>query len=729
MHCNTPRNLHHAPKPATRPKTCHAPPSQLHAGEFLNPILSGVYGLSKADYHKKQEESLEMSDHNVRELFTELLAIDWPTDSNSAPWRRLGLTQPPNQSSEIRQQAQRLLEQLQAARGNYPLELLQEAARQIKLAARESLLEVPGADTNTHTAMPVNSQPMAQSRTTPAARPVAQPVAQSVAQPVAQSVAQPVAQPVAQVVAQPVAQVVAQPVAQPVATTVGISLGVTPGKRIRSSRSRSSWTGWALAAGFAGLAVLGTLWWVQRDTPWLVFEPNPIPPTQDVSPNNPAAQPTTPSESAVETAIKPPNIADLPPTATNDSPTDSDRSTAIMTPPAPIGSLDEASTDPPVDEALPSKPTPEADQDTAATDDATFLVVARQFELARVFLAAGRVAEAQTAWEAGRQRAAGQAIYQPADNLLEQLFAWRKEIYETAGQRLSLLNRVGEIPVDDTFVSVINASNEGLVVRAAGQRREFSPSDLPWNLVRGILEVTSGPDEGTDRLRQVVTDGLRVHQATNEQLEEWRQAITTIGSSTTDSTGEYSAAKLELMFRYLEANKRISKFIVDPPTLTPLATDVWEPQLASSRRELLGDRTRLQAYRDQARPRFEIEAELWQTLESTKQSTVTGQLLTLHWVAIERAELPFYLDNLRTLQQVINLEPDHALWRDSARSFAQRANGDAQLVEWLKLIQAHCTDDWSLAATTVVGLQSFAKQLATQIKDRVQRQAWTREFD
>lgn len=678
-----------------------------------------------------------MTDHSVRELFSELLAIQWPEDPNAAAWRRLGLPHPPKQPSEIRQHAQGLLETLQSARGNYPNELLQEAARQIKLAAREALQPTTDGTTDASNLPknPINASPTATTT--------------------AQSVVQPIARPVAQPVAQFGAQLVAQPVAQPVETQLGVKVGVTPGRRVRSSRTRTPWLGWALTVGFALLAVAGTVFWLQRDNPWLVLEPNPNPNGAGLAPNNsaatgtptrpshtatqpstktptpspPAAPPTPPIDSPGEGPIEPHNNADLPTTSSDGPPTDSDRPTEPMTPPLPLGSPDVATTDPALDDEVQPKPTRELNQDSAAAEDATFLVVARQFELARVFLAAGRVLEAQAAWEAGQQRAAGRAMYQSANDLLEQLFAWRNEIYQTARERLPLLNRVGEIPVDDTFVSVISASDEGLVVRAAGQRRELSPDDIPWNLVRGILEVTSGPDEGTDRLRRVVTDCLRVHEATDEQLDEWRQAIAAINAATTDSNREYSPAKLEWMLRYLEAKKRVSKLIVDTPTLTPLAQDVWEPLLASSRRELMGDRPRLQAYRDSNRPRFEIEAELWQALESTDQTTVTRQLLTLHWVAIERTELPFYLDNLRMLQHVIELDPAHTLWRDSARSFSQQAADDAQLIEWLKLVQAQSADNWSFATTTLVGLRNFARQLATKLQDRAQRQAWTREFD
>lgn len=378
---------------------------------------------------------------------------------------------------------------------------------------------------------------------------------------------------------------------------------------------------------------------------------------------------------------------------------------------------------------MDQRPANDSDTDAPVADDAAFIVVARQFELARIFLAAGRLAEAQSAWEAGRRLAVSHPRYQSADEVLQQLFAWRTEIYQTASQRLTLLGRVGEIPVDDTFVSVISASPEGLVVRAAGQRREFKPADLPWNLVRGILEVTTGPDADTDRLRQVVTDCLRVHQASEEQVAEWRGALQTGNNPNSDQNSQYSTDKLNLMLRYLEVNKRIARLITDNPTLTPLEPANWEPLAEQTRRDVQSNRPQLKTWRDPNRSRFEIESELWQSLTQTDTQSVASLLWTLHWVAIERADLPFLLENLRTLAPLVALDPQHSFWRDSARALGTQASGDPQLLEWLQLIQTQTATNNDLNADTLAGLRLLGRQLATQLKDRTQRQSWVRAFN
>jgi len=667
------------------------------------PILSGVYGLSKAEYHGNQEDSLPMSDPSLRQLFTELLAIQWPDEPDAPPWRRLGLPQSSNDASQVRQHTQRLLEKLQAARGKYSLGILQEAAREIKLAARLALQD---------------STPTPNSPSIPTDTPAKLPPAAAQAAPptIAKLVAQPISKPIAQPVAQPTV-----PAPTPTVGQVGSDIVVTTSTRARSKRKRSTWLGWTLAASLLAVTAGATAWWLNQDTPWLVLAPPPTqPPTRDTSGHQPSSRPAPPASE---------NPASVAPNKTNES---------SQVTPAPAPTPNAPHTTSPAEDALNQNPEPlnespnlpqNIDLPDVPADDATWLVVARQFELARVFLAAGRLTDAQTAWEAGRQLAASDPRYRTADTMLEQLFAWRAEIYQTATQRLPLLNRVGEIPVDDTFVSVISASADELVVRAAGQRREFSPANLPWNLVRGILEVTSGPNAGQDRLRQVVTDALRIHQATDEQITQWREEISAHSTLTEHRDQAYSTAKLELLLRYLEIRKRISTLIVDRPTLEPIEAATWEPLSQHALEVLQSNRSLLTAYRDANRSRFEIEAELWSHLTNTDPDSVATLLWTLHWVAVERADLPFLIDNLRSLQQLVVLNSASSVWRDSARMLGQRAKGDTQLDEWLQLIQAQADAEGNLQAATVTGLQTMARQWVPQIKDRAQRQVWAREFN
>jgi hypothetical protein len=80
------------------------------------------------------------------------------------------------------------------------------------------------------------------------------------------------------------------------------------------------------------------------------------------------------------------------------------------------------------------------------------------------------------------------------------------------------------------------------------------------------------------------------------------------------------------------------------------------------------------------------------------------------------------------LQQIANLDPERTIWRDVARALGKQASGDPQLIEWLQLIQVQTASNSGLGPDTLTVVRQLGRQLATQLKDRTQRQGWVREF-
>lgn len=674
-----------------------------------------------------------MTDPKVNEVLKIVLGIE-----NSTPpveLKLLGLSEPLQSEEQIRTVAKLALQKLESVRDRFSESDLKQAAAFIKQSARELLARSRSAlsDRPELADRPMDSiQLPNKAGGTPRPKLVAKPVDP--------------ARLAAQVVA-PAANANETSSHSIEALATEVQLVPSVGKK-RKRAGSTAWLGWAmlgclllLTSGAAGAA----FWF--RDEPWLTFQ-STSPPIEDV--RSDLRSDVQSNRPALPIDTKPNDPTNDPPTtiAPDGTPELNETVPPVVTEPqnqAPTSDLNITdSTPPPVSEIVP--PTlPENEPNLQTGDeigrpvvvpsdpptDADFangqrVVILRHLELALVATAAGKSEMAHVCWQKAKQVSDESRHCAAAVSLVEQWLSWRSEIYATVAARIPLLVNREELPVDDTIVSLISANEQGLVVRVAGQRREYEAQKLPWSLVRSILEVTNSDNPSEDQARKLVTDFLR----RRETSDEAKQASAIVWKSLLDSEFQSTAYPLESLKNlaaFIEANADFEQ--LDPNSNSPQQMPVaeWSKIYLEAVNELKSNRDLRTKIQDKSVSRFELEVLLWEKVDANKIDSVVRTSFMIQQVALEQQDLTAFLENLVQIEQLLSLTSDHRIWSDLGRALLKSKPSDSDLLQRLDQLRTAIEGE-RYGPQAIDGLSQVGKQLAQRLTDRVQKQEWLKKF-
>jgi hypothetical protein len=370
------------------------------------------------------------------------------------------------------------------------------------------------------------------------------------------------------------------------------------------------------------------------------------------------------------------------------------------------------------------------DASAAGDDPVQQLVVLRQLELALIALAAGRTEMATRCVGTAEKWAGGDPQYAAGIELMKRLLGLRNTIFLTVAQRMPLLEKVGEIPIDKTFASVIAATADQVVLRFEGQRRELPLETMPWSVVAGILQVTSGTDPGADQVQQALIRLLRARfQVTGEE-----QAALDDLSGLIDrqwESAQFPLADLQQIRQLAAQNGQFSRFLnlAGETNSEPWVED-WSSLYIDSRENVKNDRDWQKLLRDENVSRYELEEAVWQRLSAMEPSVVAGHLFHIHHLAMGRGDLTFLLDNLQRLDRSLTLLDDHVMWADMGRALLANRRDDALLVADLTRLQDTVQSDPAIYSTgTITGLKRVGKQAAQRLTRSPDRRHWVKVFE
>ncbi|MDP1560217.1 MAG: hypothetical protein Q8M16_02360 [Pirellulaceae bacterium] len=671
-----------------------------------------------------------MTDPRVIEVLKFVLGIE-----NSTPpvdLQLLGLPEPLQSEEQIRTVAKQALQKLESAQDRYSESDLKQAAAFIKQSARELLARSRSAPTDRQESVdqPAGSIP---SPDKPAETPrpilVAKPVdpvrlVARVVTPVANS-------------SEPSSLGMEAPAATEVQLVPSVS-------KKRKRGGSSAWLGWALlgcllllTSGAAGAAFLFL------DEPWLTFQ-STTPPIEDVRSDLQSNRTTLPIDKKPNDPTKDPPITvtpdrapepneSVPPVATspqNQTPT-SDPSITDSTPPVASETVPQTLPEnesnsqtgedigPP--DIVPSDPPMEADSANGQR-----VVILRHLELALIATAAGKSGMADVCWQKAKQVSDESRQCEAAVSLVEQWLSWRSEIYATAAARIPLLVNREELPVDDTIVSLISANKQGLVVRVAGQRREYEAQKLPWSLIRSILEVTNSDNPSEDQARKLVTDFLRRRETSDAAKRAAAIAWKNLLDSEFHSTA-YPIESLQNLAAFIEANADWERLypMSNAPQRMPVAE--WSKIYRDAVNELKSNRDLKTKIQDKSISRFELEVLVWENVDANNILSIVGTILVIQQVALEQQDLTAFLDNLFQIEQLLTLTSDHHVWSDLGRSLTNSKPSDSALLQLLSQLRT-VIDGARYGPQAIDGLSQVGKHLAQRLTDRVQRQEWLKKF-
>lgn len=684
-----------------------------------------------------------MSDPRVFEAIKYALGL--PSCDDPAELQRLGLKKF-HSAEEIKSTARQALQQLEQANVQFSEDERVRAAKQIKLLAREllSATETKNPPSN------VAAKPAVPDTKTTAN--LANPSANETTKP--KLVAKPVdpGKLVARVVATAPTPT-ANPDDTPAEPKDDVQFRPVPAAK-RPRGSARPWLGWALLGLLlisCGAAV-GALFWL-RDKPYFAFQSETTPkddPKSDLSgprpnlgsndnntstdsknpPNtNPQTDPTDPTSNP-PTDSQPPV---LPPTT--DPPTDSQPPVVPPTTDPPTTDLNSGDPSTDVDTSINNAtgtevtPPVRPDETNSVTSEPTAglrLAVLRQLELSLVAIAAGQTKMAQSCFDRAKKAAGNEPMFQDALALVEQLHAWRAEINATVASRVPLLANREELPVDDTMVSLISATEKSLVVRAAGQRRQYEANDLPWSIACGVLDVTNSNNLAEDNARKLVAKVLRRPENRVEQLStlpaEVQELLTTGIESTT-----YSAENLKHLLSYLEARANLERLCPTAAPLPRVPMADWAPWYRETDQRFKSDRELRTAATNLSLSRYELEEMVLAKADPASAESIARAQLMIHHVSVERKDLVAILDNLSRCEQLLVMEADHNIWTDLGRALLESKPSDQDLVILVESI-ASAIDGGEFGPASIDGLARVGKQLAQRLSDRTLKQNWLKKF-
>lgn len=665
-----------------------------------------------------------MSDQRVFEALKYALGL--PSCDDPAELRRLGL-QKNHHREEIKYAAKQALQRLENAHVRFSEDERAQAAKQIKQSARELLAAFDTknspADVAKKPAVPVfkSAANDANASTSDTSKP------KLVAKPVAPEKL------VARVVA-PAPPPIADPSGTPSQRTNDIPFQAVPATRLHRGSARP-WLGWALLillmAGCGG--AVGAIYWF-RDEPYFAFlseifekldlksEANGLQPELDQK-NNPA--PTDPNN--------PPNTGPNAGPDTNPNTEPKNPSPApTQPPPKDVNSGNPFTNVKPPNPGTPgTKPTPPAQPDDKNPDAkepsaGTRVAVLRQLELSLVAIAAGQSEMAQSCLDRAKEAAGNAAMFQDALALVEQLHTWRDEVKATVAARVPLLSNREELPVDDTVVSLITATRKTLVVRAAGQRREYEPFDLPWSMTCAVLEVTNSDNLPEDDARKLVAQILRRSADRAEQASTLSTKVQELLTSGIDSTA-YTAEALQNLLSYLEARADLLRLCPKPAPMPRLATADWSPWYEAADQSFKSDRELRARAKNLSISRYELEELVWAKTDLASTESVARAQLMIHHIFVERKDMIAVLDNLSRCEQLLVMEADHEMWTDLWRAILGAKPTDEDLVRLLELIVS-AIDGGEFGPTSIDSLSKIGRQLAQRLSDRNLKQEWLKKF-
>jgi hypothetical protein len=543
------------------------------------------------------------------------------------------------------------------------------------------------------------------------------------------------------------------------------AIRVAAGIRPRRKRGLAGpWLGWVLIAVFLLPSIGGfAAWLLFRDEPWLTFQPAPqpagVPERPGVTPSRnppnrprPATPPAPPEEelpaatagsNGLSQAAADQTIDQPPPRLAADLPGNNEEGKAPAEPAvlpewdkADLPAIPAVVLDPPAaDESTPvasstDQPGIEAEHGPAAyADPARKLVVVRQLELGVIAVAAGRTEMAAQCLQAARQWAAGDPSYAPGLTVLERLLEYRSTIYKTVASRLPLLEKVGEIPIDKTYASVISAAGNQVVLRFEGQRRDFPLEALPWSVVAGILQVTSSDDPQADQAQRGLVVLLRNGFLAGEAVAQAMFELNTLLEAGWASA-EFSREGLQQVVELARVNGSVPVYInlASDADREPLLED-WMEIFLETRAQVKADASWQAKLREADLSRYELEVVAWQQLESVEPPAVIRQLFLIHQLGLGSGDLSFLLDNLSVLDRNLALSEEHVMWADMGRALLASRPADARILEELTRLQtAVDTETPAYSASATSGLKRLGQQLAQRLSQSTERRRWQKVF-
>ena len=671
-------------------------------------------------------------------------ALEVQTSPTLDELRQLGLPSHDRSAQQIRNVAKQALIRLEGATASYTEAERNQAANFIKQAARDLL-----ARSQTEPTVPrpaASNPPSSDNRSTSTTSPAASSPKSS------GQTSAPTGAPV---------KLVARVVAPAPATTnhtaptannpdeiltppeLGPIAGAT---RKRKRGASTAWLGWAMLGALlllAGTAV-GTVVWL-RDEPWLTFESSPKPvddPRTDLQANPPK-----------RTGPATPPVAQTPPVANDPTAPPTTPETVDMVPPNEPSPNTTSIADPPPstsDVVLDNDPDSQSSDETNSGNDSSELeapvvdsgpiaspteidvthgqrvIVLRQLDLALIAISAGQFEMADACLRQAKQLAESSGQCPSAIVLVEQLFTWRAEINAVVTARVPLLTNREELPVDDTFVSLISVDAQRMVIRAGGQRREYEADKLPWSLARSVLEVTHSENPSEDLARQLVADVLRRKDTSDEANQIRATELKALLESEWQSP-TYSPAALRELLNYLEKNADLARYCPGPEIQQKMEVGEWAQLYREATNELKSNRDLRTKLQDESLNRLQLEADLWSQADTTKSTEIARTALLILQVAIEEQDLSAFLDHLPRIEQLLALTEDHLVWTELGRALAKSKSSDADLVPILKQIK-NAVDDSRHGPQAINGLAKVGKQLSQRLSERTLKQEWLRAF-
>jgi hypothetical protein len=522
---------------------------------------------------------------------------------------------------------------------------------------------------------------------------------------------------------------------------------VTVPARKRQGRAAAPWLGWALLGFLLLLATgaAGALIWF-RDEPWLTLQLQPTPPADPKwdRRSNRQTQPSQPTPPANPEPIPPnqplatePQADDFTPLVQTEKPIEQNREIESNSPAEPDL---EGLTGPPHSEPQLVAAEPEVvtlapqvvlseSEDSDSESDLSGgqrIVVLRLLDLALWGLAAGKPEMAESCLNQAKQISDESQQCEAAIALTQQMVTWQREINTTVTARVPLLTNREELLVDDTIVSLISADGRGLVIRSAGQRREYEADKLPWSLARSVLEVTNSDNPSEDLARKLVTDVLRRRDLSEEANQARSKALQELLTVEWRSTA-YPTPAIQNLVAYLDANadlKPLCAVSEAPQRIPVLEWTKWYREVASDLRTNRDLRAKLQ---DKAFNRFELEATLWSQTDTTKLESITRTILLLQQIALEQQNLAAFLDHLLRIEPLITLSAEHPMWADMSRALLKSKPSDSDLLQLMNQLRT-AIDDPRYGTLASGGLSQVGKQLAQRLSDRTQKQEWIKNF-
>ncbi|MBL8888722.1 MAG: hypothetical protein JNL67_02005 [Planctomycetaceae bacterium] len=696
-----------------------------------------------------------MSDPRVFEAIKYALGLascDDPAELN-----RLGLKGNCD-AEEIKSIAKQALQRLEHAHVQFSADERARAAKQIKLSARALLASV-----ETGTPPPKAAEPATiPTEITNAAGATPSSVESSKPRLVAKPVDP--AKLVAKVVTPPPA---VNPTASDTSTLPSEEILFRPVPTTRRPRGAARpWLGWAMLGILlvsCGAAVSALF--LFRDEPFFAFQSEPIQkpdpksdlnkPHPNVGPKEDDATPDSNPAIVNNSNSKPENPVTTPPTnpPTTDPPTTDPPTTDPPTTDPPTTdppTTDPPTTDPPVNEVTsvtsenplsndnlpntdsnqsePSTNPPVNQNDPGSNETMAVrrLAVLRQLDLSLIAIAAGQAKMAESCLARAKQAAGNEASFQNAVALVEQLHAWRAEINATVAARVPLLTNREELPVDDTMVSLISVSEKSLVVRAAGQRREYEATKLPWSIASSVLEVTNSNNTAEDNARKLIAKLLRRPENRTEQLTAMSAELQELLTSGVDSA-TYSTDALKILTAYFDAGLNLEQLCPRDASLTRIPVTTWAPWYRETEQRFKADRELRTAAKAPSTNRFELEDMVWINAAPANIESIARSQLMLFHIAMERKDLAYVVDNLARCEQILIIESDHSMWTDLGRMLLEPKPSDQELVRLLESVMA-AQYGGTLGPSSMDGLKKVGKQLAQRLTDRNLKQGWLKKF-